>query len=144
MMNRTTQVYRQLINTVCASMIYIATLTSIGGCVTATPVTPAPLTPLQTTQLKGALPGTWFWVATKRVGGEKEEVSNLLYDYIRTYTFGADGTVELANTKGTWSLDGANLTTTIALDQSKVEECNTTDLTLFVYGNSTWMYFKRK
>lgn len=124
------------------SLVFV--LVFAGACVTATPVTPAPVTPERFSELKSGLPGTWFWVATKKTGGEKEEVSSMLYDSVRTYTINADGTVKMGASDGTWSLDGANLTTTVWLEVSRIEELSPNALTLFVYGNSTWMYFKRK
>lgn len=119
-------------------------LVFIGGCVTATPVTPAPVTPERSAELVSGLPGTWFWMASKRVGGERDEVPNWLNDGIRTYTLNADGTATMGNSSGTWSLDGANLTTTVWFEVARIDELTPTDLALFVYDNSTWMYFKRK
>lgn len=124
------------------SLVFVLAL--VGACVTATAVTPAPVTPERSTELENGLPGTWFWMASKKAGGEKEEVPNWLNDSVRTYTINADGTVKMGASDGTWSLDGANLTSTVWLEVSRIEELSPNALTLFVYGNSTWMYFERK
>lgn len=114
-----------------------------GSCVTSTPVAPAPLTPGRATQLTKTLPGTWLWMASEKEGGKQQDVSHLL-EAGRTYVFNPDGTMKVANTKGTWSLDGANLSATLIFKTARVEECTPSKLTLFVYDNSTWMYFQRK
>lgn len=113
------------------------------GCVTATPVTPAPMTAAEYAELKNILPGKWLWMASsKTANGDKDGVGGL-YEAIRTYTFNTDGTSRLGRTQANWSLDGANIIGSV-LGDARVDEFSPNELKLFIYANSTWMYFKRK
>lgn len=125
------------------AFVCLALAFGTAGCVKATPVTPAPLTPERASELQGILPGKWLWMASSRtLHGPKDGVG-YLYEAVRLYTFDADGTSRLGKTEAKWSLDGANIVGSV-LGNARVEEFSPLKLTLFVYDNSTYMYFDRK
>lgn len=124
-------------------MLCVALAAGTGGCVSATPVTPAPLAPERASELQSILPGKWLWMASsKTLNGPKDGVGGL-YEAIRLYTFNANGTVRLGKREEKWSLDGANLIG-FPLGTARVEEFSPVKLTLFIYDNSTFMYFERR
>lgn len=125
-------------------MLAVVVVTGLAGCVSATPVTPAPLPPERALALRTALAGRWVLVEVQKPGGERKpatgNTTTFVIDPSGTFHFAVKGWVNL---EAQWTLDGANFTTKPQVSQFRVDAWTDTTLELFMYAQTERWYFRR-
>ena len=110
-------------------------------CVSATPVTPAPISPDQAPKLQAALMGTCHVTGTQKPGGEIDEAKGIYW----TFADGCKGQQRL-EVIGTilsdfnYRLEGRNIVTDGTFKTIRVDDYSDKTLKLFVYELSQYYY----
>ena len=117
------------------------------GCVSATPVTPAPLAPQEQASLAAALHGRWKCSHTKEGRDAREPIDDAVL-----FTFNGNGTYthRLETALGTFEntyryhLDGRNVVNDSPHGTYRVDASSAQELALFNYDTTTTWYLVRQ
>jgi hypothetical protein len=128
-------------------LVFLAALVALaGGCVSPTPVTPAPISAEDAPKMSAALLGTWQLAMVQDPGGSPKADKGI------HITFNPDGKLHYrietpgrdVNQDSTYRLDGRNIVSDGVYKTMRVDEWRDDHLVLFVYDTSKIFHLTRE